>query len=220
MKYFQRFKGLIFIALTCFITAKGSTVVSLTTKIDAQKDENSTGYNLAVSAGQTDDKQASANLTICGENSKVSIEKKGIVTLVAGRSIILHPGTKISSGSFLYASIESVTKIGKHSKSEVTLVTLEELEKIEEQASLSTAYFLFSPFPTRTKGHFHAGDDEQGSYTLSNNQLSAVYPEQHRKVAVDSRQLSEISRKQIPLNNTRTLMACCCRTENMRVLRL
>ena len=220
MKYFHWFKGLIFIALTCSVTAKGSTVVSFASKIDPQKDEPSMGYNLAVSAGRTGDQQASANLTISGENSKVSVEKKGIVTLVAGRSIILHPGTKISCGSFLYASIESGAKIGKHSKSEVTLVTLEEMKKIEEQASLCTAFLLFSPFPTHTKGYLRPGDAEQGSFTSSNNQLSAVSPEQQRKVAIESRQLPEVTRRQITVNYTFAPVAFAYRAETMRVLRL
>jgi len=177
MRYFYSYKVFVFIALACAFTAQGSTVVSFAPNSGPQKDESS-GYNLAVSASHAQNKEASANLTISGENSKVSVAKAGTVTLVAGKSIILHPGTKISSGSFLYASIEPRSKTGKRTKKEVTLVTLEEMKKIEEQASLCTAYLLFSPFPTRAKGHLHAGDAEQGSFTSSNNQLSAVSPEQ------------------------------------------
>ena len=220
MKYFQWFKGLIFIALACSVTAQGSMVMPFGAKIDPQKDETSSGYNLAVSVSRVEDQQESANLTISGENSKVSVEKKGTVTLVAGKSIIFHPGTKISSGSFLYASIESGTKVGKHSKSEVTLVTLEEMKEIEEQDVLSTAYLLFSPFPTHNKGRIRAGDTENGCFTSSSNELSGVYPEQQRKTAVCSRDVLNFFNKNLLFRHTLPLVANVLRPEFKMVLRL
>ncbi|MCX6303973.1 MAG: hypothetical protein NT040_03305 [Bacteroidetes bacterium] len=220
MKYFHWFKGFVFIALTCSVTAQGSTTVLYGSGNNPQNNEPSTGYTISVSAGQVQNSHAEANLTICGANSKVSVEKKGTVTLVAGESIVFHPGTRISNGGFLYASIEPRSKNGKRQKKEVTLVTIEENNKIEEQATLATAYDMFKPFPTHTKGLLHAGDAEQGSFNASSNELSGVTPEQQRKVAVDSRLLHEVTRKQVHASYNLIPVAYAYRAETMRVLRL
>ena len=220
MKYFHWFKGLAFIALACSVSAQGSTFVFNTPDNDLQKSEASSGYTISVSAEQSQSSQASANLTISGENSTVSVEKKGTVTLVAGKSIVLHPGTKISAGSFMYASIETVSKNGKRQKKEVTLVTVEENEKIEEQASLAVAYNLFRPIPARNKGYLHAGDAENGSFYASNYELSGVAPEQQRKVAVDIRFLPEVTRQQLSVNYYLVPAVYAYRSEAPMVLRL
>jgi hypothetical protein len=220
MKYFYWFKGLILITLACSVTTQGSTVISFGPENNTQKNQTLTGYTVTVSAGQVQNSVASANLTISGENSKVSVEKKGTVTLVAGKSIVFHPGTIISNGGFLYASIEPVSKNGKLQKKQVKLVTVEEKKKIEEQTCLSAAAAMFSPFPTCTRGTLHAGDADNGSFTSSNNVLTAVSPEQQRKVAVDSRLLPDITRKQMPVNFTNTPVIYAFRVETMKVLRL
>jgi|GEM_PF-3389989 len=220
MRHFHWFKGFIFIALACTIPAFGSTVVSVGSENNQQKSESSAGYTIKVSAEQVQNTQASANLTISGENSKVSVERKGTVTLVAGKSIVLLPGTKISNGGFLYASIEPREKSGKRQKKEVKLVTIEEKMKIEEQASLCVAYSLFSPFLTRNKGYLHTGDAENGSFSSSYNDLSGVAPEQQRKVAVDSRQLPDATHGQRLVNYFPLPVAYMYRAEITRVLRL
>jgi primase-polymerase (primpol)-like protein len=221
MKYINWFKGLALIALACSLTAEGSTFMSAGSKDNLQKTNNSKGYQIAVSTGEVkNNNKASANLTISGENSKVSVETAGTVTVVAGESIVLHPGTKISAGSFLYASIESAVKTVKHHKKDVKLVTVEENKKIEEQASLAFAANLFSPFPSSRKGTVHAGDAENGSFTASNNVLLGVSPEQQRKVAVDSRLLPQVSPKQILTVNHTTPVSYAYRAQIMMVLRL
>ncbi|MFZ4520869.1 MAG: hypothetical protein ACOYNC_04150 [Bacteroidales bacterium] len=220
MKYFYRFKGLVFIALACSVSAQGSTFHYADSGNAPQNNDPAPGYSITVSAGQVQNVQAAANLTISGENSKVSIEKKGTITLVAGKSIVLHPGTTISSGGFLYASIEIKGKNGKHQKKEVSVVTIEEKEKLDEQAGLSIAVARFSPFPTRSKGILHAGDAEQGSFYSSNNELSGVAPEQQRKVAVDSRLLPEVVRSKFSVNYSFVPVAYAYRPETMLVLRL
>ncbi len=219
MKYLHWFKGLVFIALACSVTAQGSTVQF------TQSDDNTPGatptvYQVAVSNGQSQNAQASANLTITGEKSKVSVTKEGVVSVVAGESIVFRPGTKISSGCFLYASIESKTATGKHKKTDVRLVTVEEKMKIEEQAALGMAYTLFSPFPSNHKGYLHAGDAENGSFNSLSTELCGVFPEQQRKVAIDSRQLPETSRTSLSVNYSQIRVAYVYRAEVMRVLRL
>jgi hypothetical protein len=220
MKYFSWSKGFIVIALACSIIAQGSTVFPIGSKNQIQKNEPKKVYSVTVTSSQVQNNPASANLTISGENSKISVEKQGTVTLVAGESIVLHPGTKISTGSFLYASIEPRTKVGKHQKKEAKLVTLEENLKIELQADLSFAYQLFSPFPTHNKGYLHAGDAEQGSFNSSSNELSGLAPEQQRKVAVESRFLPEVTRNQNTINYTFIPAVFSFRAETMMVLRL
>lgn len=220
MKYFHWFKGFVFIALACSVSAQGSTFFYLGSENYHQKDEPVAGYTISVSAGQVQNSQAAANLTMSGENSKVSVEKKGTVTLVAGKSIVLHPGTKISNGGFLYASIEPRAKLGKHQKKEVTLVTIEEKMKIEEQVCLGIAFNFFKPFPTSRCGHLHAGDAENGSFRTYNNELNAVAPEQQKKVAIESHVLPELSRQQMNVNFNLLSYAYVYRPETVKVLRL
>lgn len=220
MKYFYRFKGLFFIALAISVAAQGSTVISSGPAYNLQNDEVSAVYNLSVSAEQPQNTPSSANLTMSGDNSKVSVEKGGTVTLVAGKSIILRPGTKISKGGFLYASIESKAKNGMHHKKVVKLVTVEEKRKIEEQACFATACEIFKPFPTPGRRYLHAGDADNGSFTLSNNDLMGVSPEQQRKGAVDSRQVALTAPKQLLSTINRMPETSGYRPETTRVLRL
>lgn len=220
MKYLHRLKGMLLLAVACSFAAQGSAMEPAGQDGTLQRTEPSSTYSVSVSAGHVQNSQATANLTVLGENSKVSVDKEGTVTLVAGRSIILRPGTKISNGAFLYASIEPVVKNGRHQKKEVRVVTVEEKVKIEEQACLSMAYKLFSPFPSRSKGTLHAGDDENGCYTSSNTEIYAVTPEQQRKVAVDSRFLTEVAARQTQFNYYPLPVFYAYRAETMRVLRL
>jgi hypothetical protein len=208
------------IALACSVNAQGSTFISAPEEGNPQKSETSSGYTVTVSAGQAKNAEASANLTIAGANSQVNVEKVGTVTLVAGKSIVLHPGTKISAGSFLYASIEPAGKGGKHPKKGVRLVTVEENKKIEEQASLSYAVALFNPFPTHRKGILHAGDAENGSFTSSIYEITGVSPEQQRKVAIDSHMLTLTAPKQILTSVHLLPVAYAYRPEVAKVLRL
>ncbi len=184
MKHLHRVKGFIFIALACTVSAQGSAV--MTTGTDPQDSGTSPAYSLSVSTGQ-ESAPASARLTLAGENSKVSVEKPGTVTLVAGKSIILKPGTRITGGGFLYASIEPAAKPGKHHKRTVKVVTIEEKKRIDEQLSLAVAYTLFKPFPSRTRGWLHAGREEQGSYSASPLTVSAITPDHTRKISADAR---------------------------------
>lgn len=216
MKYFHWFKGLVFIALACSVTAQGSTIDIPATSENTEKGKIATVNNLSVS----NSKSQNSNLVVSGENNLVVVAKEGTVTLSAGKSISLLPGTKISAGGFLYASIDQVSKNGKHRKKVIRLVTVEEKQKIEEQASLSVAYTLFSPFLSRNKGSLHAGDAENGSFNSFSGDLTGLSPEQQRKVAVDSRELPETTRKQFPINYNLAPEAIVYRAEVTRVLRL
>jgi hypothetical protein len=221
MRYFHSFKVFVFAALACSVTAQGSTVEYSAAKTSDQSSQNPQGYSVSVSSSQVQNNQSTANLTISGENSKVSADQAGTVKLVASESIVLRPGTRVTAGGFLYASIEPATKNGKQRhKKVVVVVTVEEKMKMEAQASLAMAYTIFSPFPSPTKRHFHSGDDENGSFTSSTNELSAVSPEQHRKVAVESRILAGVSRNQILSVSNPAPVAYSYRPEVMRVLRL
>ena len=220
MKYFHWYKGLALIALACSFMAHGSTVDTISARKTLSNSPNTKVGNVTVSAGQTQNYQAPANLTLSGESTQITVENDGRVILTAGKSIRILAGTTVSHGGFLYASIEPNVKSGKHHKKEIRLVTVEEKLKIEEQASLAVACVLFSPFPARNKGTLHAGDAENGSFSSSTNELSAVSPEQQRKVAVDSRTLPEVTRKQILINCHPIPVAYTYRTESLMVLRL
>ncbi len=184
MKHVKQVNPLLLIALACTVLAQGR--VSYGAVPTPQDNGQPSAYSVSVSAGQ-EQSGASANLTLSGSNSRVSVDKPGTVTLVAGKSIILRPGTHISEGGFLYASIEPATKPGKMHKKLVKVVTIEEKKRIDEQVTLSVAYTLFSPFHTRTRGWLHAGSQEQGDFTASSFSSYAVPPDQQRKSGIDTR---------------------------------
>ena len=218
MKYFHWYKGLTMIALAATLTAQGSIKIT-PSDIKAAPDNNGAIGNIKVVAGQSQNISGSANLSLPDENKAVTVEKNGTVTLSAGKSISLLPGTRISAGGFLYASIETTSKPGKKHRKQVCVVTVEEKIRIEEQASLSDACKLFSPFSSR-KGHLHAGDAEQGSFYASSNEFSAVTPEQQRTMAIEGRLLPEMPRRQILLSYKPVAGALAFRAETLMVLRL
>ena len=220
MRYIPWFKGAVFIVFACSFAAFGSTADTSSTGKSLSDIRNAAIGNITVAAGQTHNYQSSANLTISGTNSPVTVEKKGVITLSAGKSIVFLPGTKISAGSFLYASIKPVAKNRKHQKKESRLVTIEENEKIEEQASLSIAATLLSPFPTRSRGHLHAGNAYQSRFTASGNELSGVSPEQQRKMDFERYLLPRVHFQQILTSLLPVPATLACRAETTMVLRL
>lgn len=176
---------------------------------------------ITVTAGQTSDNQASANVTISGDNSRISVEKSGVVSLSAGKSIILHPGTRVTQGCFLYASIEEpVVKTGKHGKKAVKLVTIEEQKKIDEQINLAVAVALFSPFPVCGKGSLHAGDAENGSYYAGSNEFSGMISGEQRAPVINSQASPPVTPSQLLWNCPPAPVPLVFRPETTRVLRL
>jgi hypothetical protein len=120
---------------------------------------------------------------VVSSEEPVSVGHNGAIKLVAGQSIILLPGTRISCGGFLYATIQS--KKSKSSGKLTKLVTIEEKERIEEQKALEHAATLLSPFPSESvKGVSPCGDEsnsisaasvhQSGITTGNNNKISAI----------------------------------------------
>lgn len=207
-------KGIAVVAASLAFSAQGS-VAAVSAQATPQ-DEGSKAYSISVSS--TESQQASANLTLSGENSKVSVEKKGSVTLVAGKSIVFHPGTRIAPGSFLNASINR--KPGSHGKREARLVTVEENRKILEQQSLAIACSLFSPFPSPARRTLHSSHNGDGNFVSTVNDICGISSEQHRMAAVDSRLLVQRTNQQISSNVLTTPGTPVHRPETTRVLRL
>lgn len=145
--------------------------------------QKSNAFSLSVSTGQTVEEQSRANVTLSGENGKVKIENSNKVTIVAGKSITLKPGTRVSPGGFLYASIESPVKSRKHAKREVRIVTVEEKIKLDEQADLAKSCTHISPFLPGNKRTLFNGGSDRGSISSSSGDYLAISPEQQRKVA-------------------------------------
>ena len=77
-----------------------------------QPDRTINGVTLSESDTRTITSTASI---ILSEQVPVNVEQNGSITLVAGKNIVLLPGTKISAGGFLYASIQKQDKIGRAS---------------------------------------------------------------------------------------------------------
>ncbi|MCX6277913.1 MAG: hypothetical protein NT004_07435 [Bacteroidetes bacterium] len=183
------------------------------------QNRNASLNGVIIASGQSQVYRAHDNISISGSNP-VTVNQKGSITLIAGKSILLLPGTRISYGGFMYATIGTNGKSGKQAGKEVSLVTIEENEKIEELATLALSVALFTPFSTCNNDHLYTGDAEQGSFDLSNNVLSAISPEQQRKVAVDSYFRAEVSHRQMLINYSSVLISHENRAETMRVLRL
>lgn len=144
-----------------------------------QQDANKS--NIVINSGQSKVYCTSSNMTISGVKP-VTTSQSGSITLVAGQSIQLLPGTKILAGGFMYASILSVEKHGKHSAKVTRLVTIEENEKIEEQLCYATSVSLINPFPVNRKGQLHAGEPADGSIVASNKSNVGLAQEQIRKL--------------------------------------
>ena len=220
MKSLPGLKVLFLVVLTC-LTAQGNVLYASNNCQEKTKTlhHDVKVNNLSVVTGQVKVYRTEENLTI-GEANPVTIENEGKMTLVAGKTILLLPGTKISSGGFLYASIEPGVKDGHHSKKVTKLVTIEEKEIIEEQASLAKAVNLFKPFPNRKKGLLHAGDPANGNIIATTTQMFGVTAEQQWKFAVDNRDKLQIIHKHIITDYNPASVVSPDRAEFRMVLRL
>lgn len=219
MKQFIRVNGLIMIALACSLLVKGGTSGISSVQTEPKEGQPSPEYSISVSAQETGEAKADANLTISGGNSSVKVEKEGGVTLVAGKSILLRPGTRITHGGFLYASINQGSKTtGK--KSAHKLVTIEEKRKLDEQACLATAYDLFRPFPFSVCGILMNDKEDTGQLIVTMNAASGVTPEQQRKIAAGQETPAMAASTVSYLKVENTAKIHNCRPETVRVLRL
>lgn len=216
MRFFSTHKFFILTALAVLAAAGTSPLYA---GVAGQENEGLV-YDISVSAGQEAGTPASATLTIAGESSKVSVEKQGSVTLTAGKSIILRPGTRVSAGGFLYASIEPASEAGQDKHHSARVVTVEEHQEILEQTALAFAHTRFSPFPSASRSHVSGEAGEQGSYTVAGSVPSAISPDHQRKVMTDNRAISTLF---VPYSTSHQL-ACRpdpgIRPETRRVLRL
>lgn len=185
MKHMRHFFSLFFLSLLISVASQAAVCDGIkgVSKNVGNKDANVS--DVIISAGQTKEYVTSSNITL-SQAEPVTVDQNGSITLVAGKSIQLLPGTKISAGGFMYASIVTKGKSGKHVKKEIRLVTLEENEKIEEQTSLSQAAALFSPFPSNRKGQLHAAAKENGSFGIYINKDLGIAQEQTHKLAAIS----------------------------------
>ncbi len=216
MKFVNTHKALILTSLAILATQGMKSLYASANDLE----DGGRVYDISVSAGQEAGTPAAATLTIAGENSKVSVEKQGSVTLTAGKSIILRPGTRVSAGGFLYASIESGSKTGKGKHRTARVVTVEEHRNIQEQVALAFAHTLFSPFPSATRSHVAGEAGEQGSFTVTGPGTSALSPEPQRKIMTESRPVlsaftSSLTTYRLPCRPDQGI-----RPETRRVLRL
>jgi hypothetical protein len=167
------------------------------------------------------DSRIADHIVVSGESNPVTVEKAGRITLTARKPIVFLPGTKISAGSFVYASIDPAAKQAKHRKKAARLVTVEEKEKIDEQASLAKACEIFSPFPVSKRGTVHAtGDTGRSKYTSSGGDPSAVSPEQQRTFSAVALATTRITIERKTSSFTFFLAASSFRPETVSVLRL
>jgi hypothetical protein len=174
-----------FTYLTMILLIAGATAVGQVDKASHNQSIN----NLTLSNKGSLVVQSTDNVVISGKNP-VSVDQQASMTLVSGKSIRLLPGTRISSGGFMYASISNPAKKGKHSKKVARLVTVEENEKMLEQAALAQAATYLTPFTYRNQRQISSFCKEPGLKTDSGNHISAVISESSSKqFAVESNRL-------------------------------
>jgi len=82
------------------------------------------------------------------------------------------------------------------------------------------AYALFKPFPSAKKGVLRKGDGEHGNLNPEGIDLSAVTPEQQRKISGDNYNVVAIAARQVPVRYSTPAMPSGYRPETTRVLRL
>lgn len=142
--------------------------------------QNRTINDLSLKSDESVTIQTASTLVLSGEKP-VNVDQNGSITLVSGKAIVLLPGTKISSGGFMYASITPAGKKGKHVKRVTKLVTVEENARLEEQATLAEAVSLFSPFPSAGKRQLSSPVSGGSSIVVNQNQNSALVNESNVK---------------------------------------
>ena len=122
----------------------------------------------------------SSMLSLSGANP-VTLSPNGSVTRVSGNNVRLLPGTKISSGGFVYAPAGHVEKTGKPNRREKRLVTVEEKEKIEARQAMEKAATLISPFLVNRKGQIKSGEPADGHFmSLTYNDMAVVQENQSK----------------------------------------
>jgi len=183
MNYLRRTSVICSILLASAVTLPGGNSVYSQNQEEPTGIQKSDAFSLSVSTGQSVDEQSRANVTLSGVNGKVKVESSNKVTIVAGKSITLKPGTRVSSGGFLYASIESPLKSRKHAKREMRIVTVEEKIKLDEQADLAKSCTRISPFLPGNKRTLFNGGSDRGTISSPTGDFMAISPEQQRKVA-------------------------------------
>lgn len=122
----------------------------------------------------------SSSAIILSEQEPVRVGGNASLTLVAGRNIFLLPGTKITAGGFLYASIQRPGKKGKAITEECRLVTIEENEQIAEQEALAISTTL-SPFVKPEKDHLRNAVPGESTLSISSPSDKGVIQDHHRK---------------------------------------
>jgi hypothetical protein len=117
---------------------------------------------------------------VLSDESPVSVGANGSMKLVSGKSIILLPGTKISGGGFLYATIHRSK--GSQSGKTTTLVTVEQKEMIDEQKALEHAATLLSPFASKSDNGFSARKDDDSSISATSVKQYGVTSGNNNKI--------------------------------------
>ncbi|NQV01573.1 MAG: hypothetical protein HQ542_02930 [Bacteroidia bacterium] len=142
--------------------------------------------NMTILSGEKKTVDARNNLIISGEDQPVTIKEGGSITITAGEKIILLPGTKVSAGGTLHASISAaeVAELQKKEKERPLEVTREEQAKVEEHNRLEEAYNLFRPFATPVFASYHNEKKERESITLASTYLTGITCESQQRVVV------------------------------------
>jgi hypothetical protein len=156
--------------------------------------------NILVSSGQIQEYTSSSHLTLSGSDP-VKVDANGSITLIAGKSIQLLPGTKVTVGGFMYASVLPHGKEAQRAKQKTRLVTIEENEKIEEEISLAGAAALISPFTTANKGELYSGSSSNGCIRPSVIVEACLGSEQSRNVVFSITDNYQIFKSTVILNS-------------------
>ncbi len=129
----------------------------------------------------------SASAIILSEQMPVRVGSNASLTLVAGKNIFLLPGTKITAGGFLYATIQKPGKKGKTAAQECRLVTIEENEQIAEQEALAVSTTL-SPFVRPEKDHLRNAAPGESTLNVTSPSDKGIIQDHQRKFSAHQHQ--------------------------------
>lgn len=164
--------------------------------------------------------RSSSSLVVSGEKP-VNVGDKGSITLVAGKAIHLLPGTKISAGGFMYASINGAAKKGKAIHKVAKLVTVEENARIEEQSTLAEAVKIFGPFVTQLKNRQISSPGGEKEFIGSDSRSDSVLPNESNNRSF-TLMVNSLIIETVPIvrNYILKMDFCCSSMERRFVLRL
>jgi hypothetical protein len=250
MKYFLRLITYFFLVLSLTINAKGVSSMDINQPGTAIVDKSIEGQpvaatvlnsgentsnqrefpdlpvdtalkNLKVFQGQDYFYLANRILTVSGPDKPVIVRKGATLNLVSGQTIVFLPGTKVSSGGYLHATI--ITDAGERNMASRKMTRPSDLAKManpDETISISEAQASCSPFARSSKGDFREKGNNDQSINALIPDVSGVVTEHNRKVALAGQSRNQFAPQHLFNFSNKFFLTFSGKPEATRVLRL